>query len=127
MEYSDIAQEGINKANRKINNAEKIIKEKERKEKSLQDINAFISLKRLENENFKDFEARLNDIRQDASFDKIFEDKSSKSAYKDGFLSTKEGMKINIEDIEKIRQFRTMSTNPVVKEIMQLLEKPEGS
>ena len=123
MDYSDIARQGINKANRSINNAEQIIKEKERKEKNLEDINAFISLKRLENENFKDFETRLNDIKGDKSFNKVFEDKSARSAYKDGFLSTKSGMKLKIEDIEKIRQFRTMSANPVVKEIMLLLEK----
>ena len=123
MNYSDIARQGINKANRSINDAEKIIKEKERKEKNLEDINAFISLKRLENENFRDFETRLNDIKKDKSFDKVFIDKSARSAYKDGFLSTKEGMKIKIEDIEKIRQFRTMNANPVVKEIMMLLEK----
>ena len=123
MDYSDIARQGINKANKSINNAEQIIKEKERKEKNLEDINAFISLKRLENENFKDFETRLNDIKGDKSFNKVFEDKSARSAYKDGFLSTKSGMKLKIEDIEKIRQFRTMSANPVVKEIMLLLEK----
>ena len=123
MDYSNIARQGINKANRSINNAEQIIKEKERKEKNLEDINAFISLKRLENENFKDFETRLNDIKGDKSFNKVFEDKSAKSAYKDGFLSTKSGMKLKIEDIEKIRQFRTMNANPVVKEIMLLLEK----
>lgn len=123
MDYSNIARQGINKANRSINNAEQIIKEKERKEKNLEDINAFISLKRLENENFKDFETRLNDIKEDRSFNKVFEDKSSRSAYKDGFLSTKEGLQIKIEDIEKIRQFRTMNANPVVKEIMMLLEK----
>jgi|TARA_R100000482_G_scaffold111839_1_gene54292 hypothetical protein len=126
MEYKDIAQKGIYKAKRSINNAERIIKEKERKEKNLEDINAFLSLKRLENENLKDFETRLNDIKADASFDKLFEDKSTRSAYKDGFLSTKEGLQIKIEDIEKIRQFRKMSTNPVVKEITQLLLK-EGN
>jgi len=123
MNYKDIAQTGLFKAQSKINQAEMSAKKAKQKSKQIEEINTFLALRKVQNDNFKIFKERYNKLFSSPEFENIVEKlPSARELYEGGSVQLTKNISMNFEELEKARMYKALQSD----ELDNILNKIPG-
>ena len=111
MDYRDIAQRGLFKAQSKMDKAEMSAKKAKQKTKQIEEINTFLALRKVQNDNFKIFKERYNNLFNNPEFANIVDKlPSAREMYEGGSVQLTKNISMNFEELEKARMYKALQS-----------------
>tara|TARA_Y100000592_G_scaffold50078_1_gene79339 strand:- start:35055 stop:35444 length:390 start_codon:yes stop_codon:yes gene_type:complete len=109
MDYRNIAQGGLFKAQNKMDKAEMSAKKAKQKTRQIEEINTFLALRKVQNDNFKMFKERYNNLFSSPEFENMVDKlPSAREMYEGGSVQLTKNISMNFEELEKARMYKAL-------------------